>query len=182
MRTHSKVGALLAALTITATMTACSTSDNGEIVKNDDTTATTTTTTPAAEATTEASEPKLGDTYQWDDGLAVTISAPTPLTLSDGMDQIYDLSTGTPLAFDVTVVNGTEKDLDSIGFTSQMLSGSQQAEQIFDTAAGIDMPTVTVSAGNTLTYKIAFLVPDENDIQLSWDALDFDHDQIQFTN
>jgi hypothetical protein len=175
-----RIGASIAALTLALTMAACSSSDNGEVVKNDTTTAAAT--TPAAEATTEASEPKLGDTYQWDDGLAVTISAPTPLTLSDGMDQIYDLSTGTPLAFDVTVVNGTEKDLDSIGFTSQMLSGSQQAEQIFDTAAGIDMPTVTVSAGNTLTYKIAFLVPDENDIQLSWDALDFDHDQIQFTN
>lgn len=180
MRTHSKVGALLAALTITATMTACSTSDNGEVVKND-TTATTTTTTPAAEATTEAAtNPVFGDSYAWDDGLKITVSAPTEVAPSK---YAAGVTAGwTNLAWTITIENGTSENYDPSMIYITVAAGGQEGTEIYDTD-WTGAPTSTILPGNTLSWAVAYSVADAASVQLSVeDVLAMDKNEVIFTN
>src|SRR4051794_20562957 len=43
----------------------------------------TTTTAPPTTTTTQPANPKLGQTFKWDDGLSVTVGAPAPYTPSE---------------------------------------------------------------------------------------------------
>lgn len=129
----------------------------------------------------KSDHPTFGDTYTWNDGLAVTISEPTEFTINEFTAELYDLDAGTPILFDVIVDNGTDEELDSIGFHANALSGGKEAEAVFDTENGVDLPTVKLLPGDTLTYKIAFIVADLDDVRVSWSDLSFDRDQVHFT-
>lgn len=179
MGTHSKVGALLAALTITATMTACSTSDNGEVVKND-TTTTAAATTPAAEATTEAAtNPKFGDSYQWDDGLKVTVSAPTEVTPSEYAAGVTD--GWSNLAWTITIENGTSENYDPTMILIKVASGGREGSEILD--PWLAPPTSTILPGKSITWTAAWSVADPSDVQLSVeDVMALDKNEVIFTN
>ena len=129
------------------------------------------------------SNPTFGDTYTWPDGLSITISQPEEFTPSEYMGDIYDLEAGTPIKFIVTATNGTDTDLEAFGIDTQMSSGGKQSEAIFDSEAGIDMPTVTILPGNSLEWNIGFIVADPSNMQLSVsDVMNFDSEKIHFTN
>ena len=129
------------------------------------------------------SNPTFGDTYTWPDGLTITISQPEEFTPSEYMGDIYDLEAGTPIKFIVTATNGTDTDLEAFSIDTQMSSGGKQSEAIFDSEAGIDMPTVTILPGNSLEWNIGFIVADPSNMQLSVsDVMNFDSEKIHFTN
>ena len=127
--------------------------------------------------------PTFGDTYTWDDGLAVTISEPEEATLSEYAGEMYDLEAGTPIAFTVTLTNGTDKDVEAMMINTKMTSGGKESEAIFDSVAGVDLPTATVLPGKSLEWKIGFVVADPADMILTVsDVLDFNSDKVHFTN
>ena len=181
MGTHNKAGALFAAITLTFTMAACSSSNNGEVVKNDSTTATTQETTPAAEATTEAAtNPVFGDSYVWDDGLKVTISAPSEVTPTE-----YAAGTvegWTNLGWTITIENGTSENYDPTMILVKVAAGGQEGSEIFDTDWQ-GTPTSTILPGNSVTWVAAYAVADPATVQLSVeDVIALDKNEVIFTN
>ena len=182
-----KLTAILAAFPLAITLTACATTDTGTTTKPvEETTVTQSNDETTVEETIEEpanSNPTFGDTYTWPDGLSITISQPEEFTPSEYMGDIYDLEAGTPIKFIVTATNGTDTDLEAFSIDTQMSSGGKQSEAIFDSEAGIDMPTVTILPGNSLEWSIGFIVADPSNMQLSVsDVMNFDSEKIHFTN
>lgn len=186
-----KILAIAAPIALAITLTGCG-SNSGTVTKGEETETVTVEQSAPAEETVEeeveaepaSTNPTFGDTYTWPDGLAITISAPQEITLSNEyVGELYDLSVGPVLAFDVTVHNGTDKDVEAMAINMQMTSGSKQAESVFASEDGIDIPTVTILPGKDLSWKVAYVVADPADLQLSVSDLNnFSNDKVHFTN
>ena len=182
--------ALIAAPILAISLAACSSSDSNdaaeEVVVTEQTQSEEEVVTEEeTEVVVEITDgnPTFGDTYTWPDGLAITISQPQEFTPSEYMGDIYDLEAGTPIKFTVTATNGTDTDLEAFSIDTQMSSGGKQSEAIFDSEAGIDMPTVAILPGNSLEWSIGFIVADPSNMQLSVsDVMNFDSEKIHFTN
>ena len=186
---NRKLLAIAAIPTLILSLAACG-SSSGTVTKGEET-VTVEQSAPAEEIVEEevveepaSTNPTFGDTYTWPDGLAITISAPQEITLSNEyMGELYDLSVGPVLAFDVTVHNGTDKDVEAIMINTQMTSGSSESEAVFATEEGLDMPSTTILPGKDLTWKVGYIVADPADLQLSVSDLNnFSNDKVHFTN
>lgn len=133
-----------------------------------------------ASAAEEGGQPVFGDTHTWDDGLAITISEPeefTPSEYAAGAE-----AGGTPLLFDVTVKNGTEEPVDALNVNLQSSSGGAVDEGIFDTEAGVDVPTVAIQPGKSLSWKVAFAVNDPADQVIDVSSMhDFTAETVYFS-
>ncbi|MFZ1382336.1 MAG: hypothetical protein WAS54_06055 [Scrofimicrobium sp.] len=163
----------------------------------DDSSTNTGATTPAAveesteeSATTEEEEvteepantnPTFGDTYTWDDGLAVTISQPTEFTPSEYSAGAVEGQTA--LSYEVTLTNGTDKDVESVMIMLTVASGGSEGSAIFDSNNGVEIPTSTILPGKSLTWTVAYSVADPADVQISVDnVIDFSAPKVHFTN
>ena len=84
-----KLTAILAALPLAITLTACATTDTGTTTKPvEETTVTQSNDETTVEETIEEpanTNPTFGDTYTWPDGLSITISQPEEFTPSEYM-------------------------------------------------------------------------------------------------
>lgn len=150
-----------------------------------------TTSAPAMETTVEAAEevatteapsenPKFGQKATWSDGVSVTVSEPSDFTPSE---YAAGVTGGTPKLFEVTIENGSQKNVDPQMFFFSAQSGSQEASEIYDTEQGLDMtPTTTLLPGKSVNFKIAFDLADPSDITMEVGVLDFEKDSIYFTN
>jgi hypothetical protein len=118
----------------------------------------------------------FGDTFAYDDGLSVTVSAPeayTPGEYSDGADQAANV------VFTVTVQNDTGANFEPFTYETAT-SGGVEASKIFD--ADIESsPTTVVPDGQSITYRIAFSVADPDQIVFQI-APSFDYDDAVFTS
>lgn len=130
--------------------------------------------TPADAATTEASPSAadltktFGSTFTWDDGLAITVSAPQPLPPSEILTAISP-DWSSFVVMDVTVTNGTSAPVPALDLRLQATTGSRQAEAAFDSSQGIELPTVDVLPGADLTWKAAFGVEEGQPFVVSVD-------------
>lgn len=136
---------------------------------------TTTTTEEATTTTTAPQNPKFGQSYEWEDGLSVTIGAPAPFTPSE-----YALSEGASayLSFEVKIVNGTTGNFDPSLFSSTLQSGNAEASQVYDSE--FESLSTTLLAGREAVFKIGYGVSDPADLVLEVSP-DFDHDSVIFT-
>lgn len=141
---------------------------------------------PATEGPTTTGEPQstdtpsFGETYEWGDGLAISVAAPTPYTRTEtaigGEDAAADLQ------FEVTVTNGSDAPFDPTSIYITVQSGSAEAEQIFDSAGGlVGAPSTSVLAGREVVFTVGFGVSDPDDLVMEI-APDFDHDATFFTS
>ena len=117
-----------------------------------------------AEPPADSDTALFGETWEYTDGLAVTVSAPQEFEPSatafapEGA-QAYVL-------FDVTIVNGTEEAFEPLMITS-LQSGDAEAEQVFDMENGLNgPPTANLLPGRELTFRVGFGVADPNDLVL----------------
>ncbi len=139
---------------------------------------TTTTTEEETTTTTAPPNPKFGQTFQWKDGLSVTIGAPTPFTPSESA-----ASEAAPayLSFEVKIVNGTTANFDPSAFNSSLQSSNVEAAEVFDSANGFEgSPSTTLLAGREAVFKIGYGVSDPADLVLEVHP-DFEHDSVIFT-
>jgi hypothetical protein len=106
----------------------------------------------------------FGDTMTWDDGVALTVSAPEPYTPSP-------IAVGSTLAnnvvFTMTITNNSTENLQPVPFPT-LTSGGQEASQIFDLGADLEgdaddvgiPPTAIVPPGGSLSWRVAWSVAD----------------------
>lgn len=135
--------------------------------------------TPTEEPAATAN-PKFGETFTYEDGLSVTVSAPEPYTPSDTA-----ATGGEPsfVKFQVTVVNGTSENYDPSLFYVTMQSGNAEAGEVYDSANNLNgSPTTPILPGREGTWAIAFGVTDPNDLVMQVRADMFEREDIIYTS
>jgi hypothetical protein len=137
--------------------------------------------TPSEEPPTAPANPTFGETYTYENGLAVTVSPPQPYAPSDSA-AVGDPAPPNFVAFDITVTNGTQANYDPAMFTATMQSGSTEGQQVFDSANGIGgTPTTTLLPGRESQFRMAFGATDPNDLVLEV-APGFEYESAIFTS
>jgi hypothetical protein len=125
--------------------------------------------------------PKFGETYTYEDGLAVTVSPPQPYTPSEWA------FVGEPrppafIVFDVKIVNGTQQNYDPVIFSVTMQSANVEEEQVFDSADGIEgSPSTVLLPGRESVFRIAFGATNPNDLVMEVSP-SFEHQSVIFTS
>lgn len=136
------------------------------------------TTTTAAEPTTTTTpkrvNPTFGETFTWDDGLAVTVAAPVAFTPSE---YAATEDAAAYLAFQITVVNGSDVNVDLTLFTTTLQSGNTEGSMVFDSEQGFEgSPSTPLLPGREAVFKIGYGVSDPNDLVLEVSP-DFDFER-----
>lgn len=99
----------------------------------------------------------FGSTFTWDDGTAITVTAPKPYTPSQtaaidpAKKQLNEY-----VVMDVTVKNGTKAAINPMVINVQATTGDEDAEAVFDSEKGIDMPTADILPGQSKHWKAVF--------------------------
>lgn len=136
----------------------------------------------AAQPSKPASDPlvkNFGEVVTYDDGVSVSVSAPSPYTVSDSaMGQI---SGQQNLVVTIVITNNSKKTLDIVG-TPNAKSGGQQAASIADLQNNVgDWASGPLIAGQSIKWQSAFSVVDPTSLTVAYSP-DFDHKDAIFTN
>jgi hypothetical protein len=127
----------------------------------------------------------FGDTMTWDDGVALTVSAPEPYTPSP-------FAVGSTLAdnvvFTMTITNNSTENLQPVPFPS-LTSAGQEASQIFDVGEDLEgngddvgiPPTAIVPPGGSLSWRVAWSVADPASLTMQASP-SFAYENATFTN
>jgi hypothetical protein len=134
---------------------------------------------PAAEPDTRDTRmAKFGDTYEWSDGIAMTVSAPEPYEPSE--TAAFDESAAY-LLFTITLVNGSDKPHDPTMVYPTVQSGNVEATTVYDSENGIGGgPSTDVLPGRESMWEVAFGVQDPEDLVFEVSP-GFEHQPIYFT-
>lgn len=127
----------------------------------------------------------FGQTMTWDDGVALTVSAPEPYTPSDFA---VGATEANNVVFTLTITNNSTEDLQPLPFPA-ISAGDQEVSQIFDIGSdladpGDDVgipPTATVEPGGSVSWRAAWSVDDPSLLTLQV-APNFLYPSATFTN
>jgi hypothetical protein len=132
---------------------------------------------PAEEEPAQDGTATFGETYTWEDGLAVTIGNPEPWTAPDYWEPTAGESY---LVFDVTLVNGSDATYEDY-FMTTMQSGNTEAYEEIASEDGIEGPPMTpLLAGREAVFRILYRVTDPTDLVMSVTP-GFDYESVIFT-
>ena len=125
--------------------------------------------------------PVFGQTYTFEDGLAVTVSAPRPYTPSEYA--YVDENASAFLAFDVTIVNGTSANYEPSIFSTTLQSGNAEAQEVFDSANNLTgSPSTPILPGRESAFTIAYGVTNPTDLVMQVSpGFGFDYEPALFT-
>jgi hypothetical protein len=112
----------------------------------------------------------FGETMTWDDGVALTVSAPEPYTPSDFA---VGATGANHVVFTLTLTNGSAEDLQPLPLPT-LSSGDQEVSQIVDVGSdvfgpGDDVgipPTATIEPGGSVSWRAAWSVDDPSSLTL----------------
>lgn len=143
---------------------------------------TTATSEPEPEATAEpagATTAKFGETFDYEDGVSVTISKPKEFKPSE----YIEVDKGaTPLSFTVTVVNGSDAPLDLVLFNASLQSSNEEAAQLFDVEKKMEgAPSTSLLPGREAQFLVGFGAKDPADLVLEASP-GFEYDAAIWTN
>jgi hypothetical protein len=131
---------------------------------------------PSAEA---APAPKFGQTFTFENGLAVTVGVPQPFTPSE---TAAAEEAPAYVSFPVTVVNGSNENYDPVLFNATLQSSNVEAAQVFDSEQGINgPPATTLLPGRESAFQVVFGVADPADLVLEVTP-GFEYESAIFTN
>ncbi|MDP9421143.1 MAG: hypothetical protein M3P53_13560 [Actinomycetota bacterium] len=113
----------------------------------------------------QSSELSFGETFTYENGLSITVSAPEPYTKSDTGAGAED--SAAQVKFDVTVVNGTSERYEPALFSTTLQSDNAEGDAIFDSANGINgAPSTVLLPGREASFAIAYGVSNPADLVL----------------
>lgn len=99
----------------------------------------------------------LGGRY---DGPTLSIALSKPVAYSPSSSAFVQQSTGRAVAFNISVSdNDKTQPFPAMALNIQATSGSTQDQAIEDSARSVGTSTATILPGHSLTYEIAFAVP-----------------------
>ncbi|MCC2334060.1 hypothetical protein [Cellulomonas wangsupingiae] len=108
---------------------------------------------------------QFGQAHTYGDGLEVVVGVPQPYEPSDNAT---GLEQGVPVRVQVVVTNGTEEGFRPNTLEVAATSGGSEAVNVWDPDQGIGLtgPDVSVPAGGTLQFALAFAAADPADLHL----------------
>lgn len=119
---------------------------------------------------TDAGSLAFGETMTWDDGVALTVSAPEPYTPSEFA---VGATRANHVVVTLTLTNGSTEDLQPLPLPS-MSAGDQEVSQVVD--LGNDLlgpaddvgipPTATIEPGGSISWRVAWSVDDPSSLTL----------------
>jgi hypothetical protein len=119
------------------------------------------------------------ETYTYADGLAITVSAPEEFT--PGEYAVGVEGGGTPVVLGITIENGTGEVFDPALMYPVVASGGTESEAVYDD--GIDMlPSSKIQPDKSLTYTVAYMVADTNDVQVDLEPGFLEYDTLTVTS
>lgn len=92
--------------------------------------------------------------------MAATVSKPTPFKPSEtasAPEGAQDF-----VVIEVTLLNGSDKPVESVLLSTRATSGDAEAEQVFDFDQGIGPPSSKVLPGKTLKWREAYAKPGDD--------------------
>lgn len=111
----------------------------------------------------QSSELAFGETFTYENGLSVTVSAPEPFTPSDVSAGGENFS--AHVRFNVTVVNGTDERYEPLMFSTSLQSANQEGDAVFDN--GLEgAPTTVLLPGREATFPVGYGVANPEDLVL----------------
>ncbi|WP_136709588.1 hypothetical protein [Agromyces sp. H66] len=127
----------------------------------------------------------FGETMTWDDGVAITVSAPEPYIPSDFA---VGASQANHVVFTLTITNDSAEDLQPLPLPT-VSSGEQEVSQIFDLGndllePGDDVgipPAVVIEPGGSVSWRAAWSLDDPSALTLEV-APSFLYPNATFTN
>ena len=176
------VVALVAVMALFGTV-ACDTDEakvNDEVVAGENTDAGNTQEGGTDAADEEQTLPVFGEQVSYDDGLAVTVSAPKPF--KPGQYAAGGKKGDQFVEFTITVVNGTKKPYDPVDFYQTLQSGNAEAEEVYDSENGFNgTPSTTVLPGREAEWKVGYAVKDPNSLVMEINVdFEFERDSILY--
>ncbi len=177
-----RIAAAVSAALIAFALTACGSSGDspGIVIKPGAGTAASAPATPATDDSQEPASPTFGDTYKFEDGISVSISAPKKFKSSYPEDV-----KGTSVKMTVKFTNGTSKTVDPTMILISASSGESESEEIFDGDKGLNGgPDTKLKPGKSVKWDIGFDVKSTKDVQVdfTYSAMDsLDQDEVSFT-
>ena len=132
-----------------------------------------------------AGDLRFGETMTWDDGVALTVSAPEPYTPSDFA---VGATRASSVVFTFTITNNSTQDLQPLPLPT-LSSGDQEVSQIFDIGSdlfgtGDDVgfpPAETIEPGASVSWRAAWSVDDPSSLTMEV-APNFLYPSATFTN
>ncbi|MGR0221350.1 DUF2510 domain-containing protein [Agromyces sp. ZXT2-6] len=127
----------------------------------------------------------FGETMTWDDGVALTVSAPEPYTPSDFA---VGATRANHVVFTLTLTNDSAEDLQPLPLPT-LSSGDQEVSQVVDLGTdlldpGDDVgipPTATIEPGESISWRVAWSVDDPGSLTVQV-APNFLYPSASFTN
>lgn len=127
---------------------------------------------------TEDGVTAFGDHFEWEDGIQIHVTEPTPYTPT------RYASTGKQpenVLFTIRIVNGSEKKYSPLDLTYSMQSGNREAEEIYDSPkVPGGTPDTTLLPGREVQFESAWNLTDPGDLVFEV-APSFDHEPMYFT-
>ncbi len=120
----------------------------------------------------------FGQTYPWEDGLSVSVSAGASFTPSE-----YASSDKAPayLMFVITITNNTGATFDPSMFYATAQSADAEADEVYDTDSGLKgSPSTKLLNGRTSTFNVGFGVKDPKDVVMEVQP-GFEYESVIFT-
>ena len=123
----------------------------------------------------------FGQTWTWNDGLAVTISQPTPF---DPDQYAAGATQAANVLFTVTVTNNSQESVKTTLSMVNVNSGGVAGSKIIDIENNLGgfAPQTPLLPGQQVSWNVAFSVTDPSNITMQFDLNDFDHDAVVFTS
>jgi hypothetical protein len=107
----------------------------------------------------------FGESITYEDGVTLTVSAPTPYTPSEYAAGAEGVTAA--VAFDVTIVNGTQANFDPSFFSTTLQSANVEGSEIYDSENGLEgSPSTTLLPGREAKFRIAYGVTNPADLVL----------------
>lgn len=122
----------------------------------------------------------FGETFTYEDGLALTVSAPEPYTPGE---YAFGAEQAANVLLTVTIVNGTTENFDPTLAYPSVSSAGVEGDDIIDSDAGLNLaPQTAVPAGQTITWQVAFSVADAAQMVLEISPSPFDYESVVYTS
>jgi hypothetical protein len=100
----------------------------------------------------------FGETYTFEDGVSITVSAPEPFTPSDYADTSEQAA---DITVSITLTNGTGANFDPSLVYSSVTSGGVEGDRVFDSAQKVGLsPTTAVPDGQSISWLEGYSVAD----------------------
>ncbi|MBC9712418.1 DUF4190 and DUF4352 domain-containing protein [Streptomyces sp. TRM66268-LWL] len=133
---------------------------------------------PATDAPADDEPAVFGDSYEWEDGVTITVSEPkayTPDQYAAG-----HAKGNKAFQFTVTVENGSKEKLDGAGIYPSLRDGKgAEAELVFDGSNGTKLIEGTILPGKKAVATYAFSIPagaeKELQMEISPDLIEYDN-------